>query len=202
MNADQPLPNRRLPQWCSLALIVLLRNRRMPKWCSLAWMVLLRTWLTFSIMAFAVAILSSAVHPEDLLKSDDPYVPALIAAGFCASFAFVYGVVRACGGSPLTQLIAYFGSALGLSILFVVVDAIVPMGEGRGILTFCGVLIAICGAASYPLLRIPLTKLSIVCSLDSRAPIRLGYYHAFIAMRTRSFYARATQRGKGALPGK
>lgn len=167
MKADQSSPRGRVPQWCRLAGTVLLRM-----------------WLTFSILAFVLAIAFSVMQHDSLLASDDPYIPAGIVAGFCAGLTLAHCVVEALVSSPIKRIIAYFGSVLGLSVFFIVLD-VIPMNEGQGILTFLGVLIAIAGAATYPILRIRLTRLSLAFGSLPGVLYFLGYLCAAMAMSAR-----------------
>jgi hypothetical protein len=150
-------------------------------------MVLLRTWLAFSVVSFVVAVVCSVVDHDNPLKSDDPYIVGGIAGGFCAGFAFVCSVVGELGGSRTKQLLAYFGLVLSVSVFLIVVDVAMPSPEGQGILTLFGVLIAVSSAATYPLLKIPLTKLSLVCASIPGIIYLLGYVCATIAMNARNF---------------
>lgn len=157
------------------------------KWRSHAGTVMLRTWMTFSVLAFVLAVAFSIFDHDSLLKSDDPYIVAGIVAGFCSGSALVYGVVRALGGSPLRQLIAYLGTLLGLSLFFIVLDLASPGGEGHGIPTFFGTLIAITGTVAYPIQRIPLTKLPVVLASIPGLLYAIGYICAAIVMSSRGF---------------
>jgi hypothetical protein len=158
------------------------RHGRMSEWKSLAWMVLLRMWLTFSIVAFVLAVVFCVVERDNPLRSDDPYIPAGIVAAFCAGFALIYGVAQALSGSPIKQLAAYFGSVVGFSVFCIAVDFAAPSPEGQGILALFGVLIAVSGAATYPLLRIPLTKLCLVCASIPAVLYVFGYACAATSM--------------------
>jgi hypothetical protein len=158
----------------------------MVRWGLLAWTALLHTWLTFSIVAFVLAIVFAVVKRGNLLASDDPYILAGIVAGVCAIFALLGSMAGGFRGALLRQVAVYFSVLFGLSGLLIVVDATCQMGEGQGIPTFLAVVIAVSGAVAYPLLRIPLTMLAIVLASIPGVLYAIGFCCAAIAVRTRS----------------
>jgi hypothetical protein len=169
MTTNQPLPPSRIAKWGKIAATAVLRG-----------------WLAFSISAFAVALVLAVLDQDNLLRSDDPYIPGCFAGAFCAFFALLGGGAGAICGSRIKELAAYFGPVVAISGALVLMD-LVPSPEGQGIPTIIGVLIAVSGTAAYPFSRIPLTKRFVVYASIPGILFIIGYSCAIISMSLRHF---------------
>lgn len=160
--------------------------RRRGGWWSALGTVVARTWVAFSVSAFSVAILLNAyLDRENLLQSDDPYIPALLVAVFCAGFALVRGLAKAAGGSVKVQRLAHFGAMAAAVVFLLTFDAVYPGIEVRGLWTFLAMVIALSGAAVYPFVSARPSKLYLVLASIPGVPFVAGYGHALTVMHAR-----------------
>jgi len=153
------------------------------RWWSALGTVLARTWVAFSVAAFAVAVLLGAlVERENFLESDDPYIPGLIVGVFCAGLALLRSLAEVAGASVNVRRLVYFAALAAVVVFLVGYDLLYVTGEGDGILTLFGGLIALIGAAVYPFVAARPGKLYLVLASIPGVLFVAGYFHVIMAM--------------------
>jgi hypothetical protein len=140
-----------------------------------------RVWLTFSLVAFAVAVVFALWDGDHPLHSDDPYVVGSLIGGVSAGASFLFAVPAYLGRSPGRKPLAYFGPLAAVALLPVAGELVAGGSEAGGLGIIIGGSIALFGLPAFFIQWIKLTWLCIALLSLPGVFFLVGY--AMVAVR-------------------